>query len=303
MAITGIEWTDQVWNPIRGCSLVSTGCKNCYAMRFAGRFSKPGQPYEGLVGWTSKGPRWNGEVRLVPEKLDEPLHWRKPRRVFVNSMSDMFHEKVPDDYIRDIFGVMAMAKTHTFQILTKRALRMEQWFGSWAAGEVGEHVTEMGGDWPLPNVWLGVSAENQEYVDQRVPALLGTPAAVRFVSAEPLIGEIDLTLVECPVYRDQVGGQPNAACAMCPEQTEHCCNDGYFNALDEGIDWVIVGCETGPRKAVRPMAESWVRDLRWQCRMNSTAFFYKQAKDESGKTVSLPLLDNEQWNQYPDDRQ
>ena len=297
MGVTGIEWTDKVWNPVRGCSPESTGCRNCYAMKFAACFSKPGLPYEGLVGWTAKGPRWNGEVMLVPDKLEEPLHWSKPSRVFVNSMSDLFHPKVPDEYIRDVFVVMWMASKHTFQVLTKRAHRMEQWFGSWAAGEAHEHVIDAGGEWPLQNVWIGVSAENQEYVDKRVPALLAVPAAVRFVSAEPLLGPIDLESVECPNYRNK------SSCGMCPEPVVSCCKDGFFNALDEGLDWVIVGCETGSRKNIRVMDESWVRDLWMQCGMNNTAFFYKQAKDGKGKTVSLPLLDDERWSQYPDDRE
>jgi protein gp37 len=306
MATTGIEWTDQVWNPIRGCSLVSAGCRNCYAMKFAGRFSHPGQPYHGLVEWTTRGPRWNGEVMLVPDKLEEPLRWRKPRRVFVNSMSDLFHDKVPDEYIRDVFTVMGMASKHTFQVLTKRSDRMEQWFGSWSASELREDMSEQGIDWPLPNVWLGVSVETQEFVDKRVPALLSVPAAVRFVSAEPLLGELDLECVECPVAVAEKKGHCMAHCGVCvgPDGigTEECCTNGFFDALDEGIDWVIVGCETGPKSQVRDMQEHWVRSLRRQCQMSGTAFFYKQAKDEKGKLLSLPLLDGKQWNQYPDEQ-
>jgi protein gp37 len=272
-------------------------------MKFAARFCKPGQPYEGLVGWTAKGPRWNGEVMLVPEKLEEPLHWRKPRRVFVNSMSDLFHEKVPDEYIRDVFGVMGMAEKHTFQILTKRAHRMEQWFGSWACGELQDYLHEMDKEWPLPNVWLGVSVESQEYLDERVPSLLACPAAVRFISAEPLLGPLDMEVVECPVYKAEVKGIPNAHCGMCSEPgpgSGPCCKNGFFNALEEGVDWVIVGCESGSQKETRPMDEAWVRDIRRQCRLHGAAFFYKQAKNEDGQVVSLPLLDGERWNQYPD---
>ena len=302
---TGIEWTDQVWNPVRGCSMVSPGCTNCYAMKFAGRFSGKGQPYNGLVGWNSKGPRWNGEIVLVPAKLDDPLHWRKPRRVFVNSMSDLFHDGVPDDYIRDIFAVMAEAGSHTFQVLTKRASRMEQWFGSWAGSQAADYATEIGVEWPLPNVWLGVSVENQDFVHERIPALLSTPARIRFVSAEPLLGPIDLECVECPVYHTDPDDELEPDCSLCmsvPEEIQPSCRDGAFSALDAGIHWVIVGCESGPKKHVRPMDESWVRDLQRQCSTSGTAFFYKQAKDERGKVVSLPLLDGKRWSEYPDEQ-
>lgn len=275
MTKTGIEWTDEVWNPIRGCTRVSDGCVNCYAERFAARFSKPGQPWEGLVRWTDSGPRWSGDVNLIYDKLEDPLHWTKPRRVFVNSMSDLFHEDVPDDFIRDVFGVMAIAKHHTFQVLTKRAPRMGRWFQGLAANEAAEYAEYSGTYWPLPNVWLGVSVESQDWASERLPDLLAVPAAVKFVSAEPLIDELDLTNIEDPY------------------------EGGYFNALDEGIDWVIVGCETGARGRTRDMQECWVRDLRLQCRSNNTAFFYKQAKDEKGRVVSLPLLDGKSWSEYP----
>jgi protein gp37 len=297
MATTGIEWTDQVWNPIRGCSAVSEGCRNCYAQRFAGRFARKGQPYEGLVKWTKKGPIWNGEVHLIPEKLHEPYSWGKPRRVFVNSMSDLFHEEVPDDYIRDVFAVMAECSKHTFQILTKRAGRMEQWFNDWSAGDLMEFCEDIGVEWPIPNVWLGVSCEDQATAEDRVHHLLSAPAVVRFVSAEPLISSLDLANLPCPV------GRGTATCGMCMGPNgEVCCKDGYFNALEEGIDWVIVGCETGPKLRRREMEEGWVRELRWQCRMSDTAFFYKQAMDEKGNKVTLPLLDGQRWNEYPNEQ-
>lgn len=274
---TGIEWTDQVWNPIRGCSRVSRGCENCYAEQFAARFSGPGLPFEGLARWTRNGARWNGDVNLIYDKLDEPRKWRSPRRVFVNSMSDLFHEKVSDGFIGEVFSVMAIARQHTFQVLTKRAHRMEQWFGTWSASEVMSYADDIGVGWPLPNVWLGVSVEDQDYASERVFSLLNSPAEVKFISAEPLIGHLDLELVEDPL------------------------RGSAYNVLRQGIDWVIVGCESGPRSRVRPMEESWVRDLRWQCRSNDTAFFYKQARDESGRIVSLPTLDGKQWKEYPDE--
>jgi protein gp37 len=299
MAKSKIEWTDVVWNPIRGCSRVSEGCRNCYAERMGGRFNQPGQPYEGLVRAVQGGWQWTGEVRMIHDKLRDPLRWQKPRRVFVNSMSDLFHEKVLDEWIRDIFVVMGMASIHSFQVLTKRALRMEQWFGSWAANEAAEQLAEHGVEWPLRNVWLGVSVEDQPHADERIPSLLAAPAAVRFVSAEPLLAEVDLTLIECSAYPSNPGAV-RRRCEMCsePGMTERCTN-GYFDGLAEGIDWVIVGCETGPRSKTRPMLESWVRLLRDQCSEHEVAFFYKQSKDEEGSKIALPLLDGRQWLEFP----
>ena len=277
MSKSKIEWTDRVWNPVRGCSRVSEGCRNCYAERFAARFSGPNLPFEGLVRWGKNGPSWTGEVNLIYDKLEDPLRWQKPCRVFVNSMSDLFHEKVPDNFIRDVFGVMSIASKHTFQILTKRPIRMEEWFGGWAANDAASYALEHGADWPLKNVWLGVSVENQGCASERIFALLDSPAEVHFVSAEPLLEELDLTMVEDPT-------------------TGH-----FHNVLESGVRWVIVGCETGKRSETRPMEESWVRSLRWQCRRADTAFFYKQAKDENGRLVSLPTLDGKSWKEYPDE--
>lgn len=168
-----IEWTDRTWNPIRGCSLVSPGCTNCYAMRQVHRFDHPGGPYEGLTRMTEHGPVWTGKVRVVEEALAEPPSWRKPCRVFVNSMSDLFHEGVPAEFIDRVFAVMQLARRHTFQILTKQPHRMAL------------HR-------PPANVWLGVSVENQATADERIPLLLQTPAAVRFLSVEPLLEAVDL---------------------------------------------------------------------------------------------------------------
>ncbi len=170
----GIVWTDETWNPLRGCSRVSEGCRNCYAESVARRFDGPGLPYEGLI---ASGGQWNGQIKLVPEKLDEPLRWQRPRRIFVNSMSDLFHPNVPNEYIDRVFAVMALASQHTFQVLTKRPERMLEY--------LNRRTT-------MPNVWLGVSIENQVTADERIPLLLQTPAAVRWVSAEPLLRPVDL---------------------------------------------------------------------------------------------------------------
>jgi protein gp37 len=284
MAASAIEWTDVTWNPVRGCSRVSEGCRNCYAERQAARFSDPGQYAHGFVQRTKSGARWTGRVELVPEKLLEPLSWRKPRRVFVNSMSDLFHEALPLDAIDRVFAVMALAQQHTFQVLTKRPQRMREYLsGPMSAdrcvsvlGFVADtkHHADVahfglrieGGkllipnELLIPNVWLGVSVENQETADARIPALLDTPAAVRFVSAEPLLGPIDLRAVR-----------------ITDSCTEDVLGDGEWrgeSASPPGIDWVIVGGESGP--GARPCELAWIRSVARQCAEARVPCFVKQ---------------------------
>jgi len=268
---SGIEWCDATWNPVRGCSMISDGCTNCYAMRQAARMAGTGGAYEGLV--TARGPVWSGKVRVVPEKLWEPLRWTRPRRVFVNSMSDLFHTGVPFEFIAAVFGVMAAAETHTFQVLTKRPIWARSWFrwieeqaggamchAAWEAlcAEANHHplgdrgplhtayCADPEGPWPLPNVWLGVSVEDQHTADVRIPTLHEIPAVKRFISAEPLLGPVDLTHLGL-----------------------------------ENLSWVIVGGESGPR--ARPMDLKWARDIRAQCEEAGVPFFFKQA---GGRTAS-----------------
>jgi protein gp37 len=174
-----IEWTECTWNPVRGCTRCSPGCQNCYAERMAARFSGPGKPYESLAVFTPAGPRWTNRIQLVPELLDQPLRWRKPRTIFVNSMSDLFHEDVPDRFIHNVFAVMQKADQHVFQVLTKRASRL----------------AAMSADLPwAPNIWMGVSIENADYL-HRVDHLRKTGAGIKFLSLEPLLGPLSgLTL-------------------------------------------------------------------------------------------------------------
>lgn len=240
---TGIEWTDATWNPVVGCAHVSPGCDHCYAAReAAGRLSGllPDQ-YAGLaVRPADGGPaRFTGEVRLLADRLDHPIRLKRPRRIFVNSMSDLFHKDVPDEFIARVFAVMACAPQHQFQVLTKRPQRMEALLGADYSFQEGMSFTMLVHDaiealghreacydtWPLPNVWLGVSIENDRYA-WRADYLRNTPAAVRWISAEPLLGplpSLDLT----------------------------------------GIDWLVAGGESGP--GARPMHPDWVRDLRDRC--------------------------------------
>lgn len=289
MAETKIEWTDVTWNPTRGCSLASPGCAGCYAMAFAHRFHGPGQPYEGLtrLRTNGKGPVWTGEVRLIEDAILEPLHWKKPRRIFVNSMSDLFHESLADADIDRVFAVMAATPRHTFQVLTKRADEMLSW--SKGAEKRVRLACEKLADamhcrtdgftltWPLPNVWLGVSVEDQEHAQRRIPDLLATPAAVRFVSAEPLLESLDLRPWLGPDRCQECNGMgENAANGCCPA----CEGTGNYQGpgASRGIDWLIVGGESG-RKA-RPFEIGWALSLRAQSRASSTAFFMKQLGDK-----------------------
>lgn len=260
-----IEWTDVTWNPVRGCSRVSPGCDSCYAMRQAHRFSGPGGPYQGLTTIRRGKVDWSGRVRLVPEMLELPLRWRKSRRIFVNSMSDLFHEALSDEEIAAVFGVMAAAPQHTFQVLTKRAKRMRETLNSasfiarvelFVSGKQWADQEQM--QWPLPQVWAGVSAEDQQRADDRIAHLLNTPAAIRFISAEPLLGPID-------VSRWDPG---RCDCERCRMTSERC------PASRHPIDWVIVGSESGTK--ARSMQLEWIASLRDQCADVGVPFFTKQ---------------------------
>ncbi|MGB7235906.1 MAG: phage Gp37/Gp68 family protein [Rhodococcus sp. (in: high G+C Gram-positive bacteria)] len=252
---TGIEWTDATWNPITGCTKVSPGCDHCYAETIAHRFDgTPAYP--------------NGfDVTLRPERLEQPLRWRKPRMIFVNSMSDLFHKDIPDEYIARVFAVMALARQHNFQLLTKRPARMRSLLQSPVFRRDVEHaiagvVAAMRPthvwyeSWPLPNVWLGVSAEDQKWADIRVPQLLQTPATVRFISAEPLLGPVEPWHSYCPTH-DFAGGMCTFSC---PQRRR--------------IDWVIAGGESGNK--ARPMHPDWARSLRDWCAAADVPFCFKQ---------------------------
>jgi protein gp37 len=232
-ARSAIEWTEATWNPVTGCDKVSPGCAHCYAETFAERWRGiPGHPYE--QGF---------DLRLWPNRLEQPLRWRRPRTIFVNSMSDLFHERIPEEFVREVFEVMLRADWHVFQILTKRHERL---------AELADALP-----WP-PNVWMGVSIENRRFV-HRADYLRQVPAAVRFISAEPLLGPLE--------------------------------------GLDlTGIDWLIAGGESGPRH--RPVRPEWVRALRDRCLDERIAFFFKQwggVRSKSGGRV----LDGRTWDQTP----
>ncbi len=283
---TGIAWTDETWNPIVGCSRVSEGCRHCYAERMAYRLAHMPQAkarYEGLTTKGASGVRWTGKVRLVPEKLEEPLHWRKPRRIFVDSMSDLFHEDVPDEYIDKVFAVMALSPQHTFQVLTKRSERMLRWAEArerypgaiWDAHIKAGGFAPALGDlpaWPLPNVHLYVSVEDQATANERIPHLLQTPAAVRGVSMEPLLGEVDLTRLDLrdswPNYEKRDDDPPCFLNAL----TGHIA--GPDDILDDRLNHVIVGGESGP--GARPCWYDWLASIVTQCRAADVPCFVKQ---------------------------
>lgn len=314
---TKIEWCDATWSPITGCTKISPGCANCYAERMSKRLA-------GRCGYPKDEPF---RVTLHPDKLEQPFRWRKPRRIFVCSMGDLFHDGAfvdyPDgEFIDKIFAVMAFNPQHTFQLLTKRAGRMMEYLknqdrkelieyslceivdeylyqlnlhdrakslgGVWFDGQYGEYgrceiapgYEDMEIEWPLPNVHIGVTAENQEMANERIPLLLQTPAAKRFVSCEPLLGPIDLD----DIVSTEDGWEAHESALYCDVDIED--DTKYHGAT---LDQVIVGAETGPGK--RPMNLDWARDIRDQCQAAKVPFFFK--KDSEGNHE----LDGRVWEE------
>ena len=301
--MSNIEWTDESFQTQTGCSRVSPGCGGargvggCYAEVMAKRLVAMGAYPADVI---RPGGGWSGKVTPRPDWLAKPLSWRKPRRIFVNSMSDTFHESVPNEYIAALFGVMAACPQHTFQVLTKRPERMADWFAwlgtrtvpkssasgprlamAWEAHRAGAplpevYVNEPGwqrtadGPWPLPNVWIGTSVESQAAADERIPHLLRCPAAVRFVSAEPLLGPVDLSrwlrpqaaffAVMDTVCGNILGRPVGPTTPPLPDPS--------------GLSWIIVGGESGP--GARPCDVAWLRSIVRQCREAGTACFVKQ---------------------------
>lgn len=290
---TNIEWATDSWNPVTGCSKVSEGCRHCYAEALALRFGRSRKP------WTH--PNAVENVKLHPERLGIPLRWREPRRVFVNSVSDLFHELVPDDFIAEAFAVMALAPRHTFLVLTKRPERMAELLRQRGGGEVfafWEKVYYVARaesrakrlpivdplPWPLPNLWIGTSVEDQRAADERIPHLLATPAAIRFLSCEPLLAPVDLA--------GALGACPCCGGAGCPPGW------GFGpSCRGRGIGWVITGGESGPHH--RPFDPAWAAAIRDRCLEAGVAFFHKQ---NGGRTPEAGgrLLDGRTWDQIPE---
>ena len=300
---TKIEWAQRTWNPIIGCDRISPGCDRCYAItqaniRAANPNPKVAEAFAGTVHRTDAGLDWTGRVNVLPERLLQPLSWKKPETVFVNSLSDLFHKDVPDDYIAQVFAVMAAAPRHAFQVLTKRHGRMRSLLNSDGfLGAVGRHW--MWNDsipddstwpgWPLPNVHLGISAENQHWLDIRLPALMQTPAALRWVSAEPLIGPLSFWPDDHAGHeRDDTGefGGWTWTCLDCsgPEdQAPRVPWKTYDRSEGIGVDWVVAGGESGP--GARRCELAWLRDLRDECAAANVPYFCKQLGSALGKEL------------------
>lgn len=311
--MTKIEWADSVWNPVTGCGKISPGCQNCYAERMSKRLA-------GRCGYPKENPF---KVTLHPDRLEQPYNWKKPKRIFVCSMADLFHEDVPDDFIDKVFTVMAHAQWfygHKFMVLTKRPERMRQFILEVEKDINQQKIPKKNPDgttthkitfaFPLQNIWLGVTAENQEQADKRIPVLLQIPAAVRFVSVEPMLGPVDLT----DIHYDSIT-------AIDALNGLH----GFPKPHADGpkLDWVICGGETGP--GARPMHPDWAKSLRDQCRTAGVPFFFKQwgeyihtsieesepfididrEYDDSdyfikvGKKNTGRLLDGRTWDEFP----
>lgn len=244
--LSDIEWTDATWNPVSGCKIVSPGCSNCYAMRMASRLQAMGHPsYQGVVRKTGGRPKWTGTIHLNESVLEAPLRWRAPRKIFVNSMSDLFQDGVPEEFIVRVWDVMLRAKHHVFQILTKRPENMLR--------IVSKHGLAV-----QSNIWLGTSVESATYRD-RINCLRNVPAAIRFISFEPLIGGV---------------GRMNLS----------------------GIHWAIVGGESGPK--ARPMKIEWVDTIERECRRQNVAFFFKQWGGVNKKATGREYRGTT-WNEFP----
>lgn len=315
-----IEWTDATWSPVTGCTPASEGCQNCYAKRMANRL-------RGRCGYPADDPF---KVTMHEDRLGEPLRWKKPRKVFVCSMSDLFHEDVPNEFIDYVFAVMGRSQQHTFILLTKRPERMREYLQAGRYQQILNIAYRLkyrpeglgkGIDNPKdmrwwPNVWLGVTAENQQRADERIPILLQIPAAVRFVSIEPMLGPVDLTGIRFDRNTimnvlEGCGINRLSPCQSIP------------NAFCEKINWVICGGETGP--GARPMHPEWMRSVRDQCRDAGVPFFFKQWGEWNpdnkgicrgirtqklegvvlyriGKKAAGRSLDGETWDEMPERR-
>jgi protein gp37 len=346
----------RTWNFTRGCWMCSEGCLNCYAMKQGGRFSGPGRPYHGLVQLGGKrGPMWTGEGAFVVEHLVDPFTWTEPATAFVNSMSDLFFEVFDFEQIAAGFAVMAMTPEHTYQILTKRSARAVE-FDTWLRKRGrGKTMNEMwnkyvrplrsddywhdrqgitnldhpvcnettlsfdggGSGWPLPNVWRGISAENQTRYKQRLPDLLEMEAAIRFISFEPLLGPIDPNIPMCPTCygTDYDGSSGTPFCTECGEGEESVeMAWGWWNDCDGGVNWAIIGVESGPR--ARPCETQWIEDLVKECENDGVPVFLKQAlwlppftmglgshtagRGHNGTSIVInPYLHNKQYMNWP----
>lgn len=306
---TEIAWTDATWPIVNGCRRVSRGCGaadggGCYAERLAATRLAHTPKYAGLAKMTTDGPRWTGETRLWAEHLDWPLRWKRPRRIFVADMGDLFYEGVRDEDIEAVFGVMSFAGQHWFQVLTKRPERARDWIRNaslakcqaeatvrldeaklWSPARRRDRINSgtINGPWPLPHVWIGTSVEDQATADARIPVLLDTPAAVRWVSYEPALGPVNFTEIMPETLRLPCGS-PARINALTRTDDEH-----FYNE-HEALDWIVVGGESGP--GARPFDIAWARETIRQCRAAQVPCFVKQLGARA-------VIDDEQSRPWP----
>lgn len=297
------HWGDELWEVTRGCSAMSTSCLNCPSQTLVG-FSAERNKDESLVRHTVNGYKWTGRIRLLPDKLTDPLYFPSQSRVVVNPNSDLFHEHIPNSYLMDVFDVMATTD-HTYMISTKRPHHMLEWFESDEGQSIASMLMSRGYEWPLPNVWIGVSVENQSAADHRIPPLLEAPIACRFLVCQPLIGQVVTSEIACPKAMARMEGADPAEdfthCGMCQAPIGDVCDGRYFDCLEEGIDWVIAGCEDGFPSERRHMDLNWVRSLREECALHQVPFYYRQAVNDFGEVVWLPFLDGRTHCESPYD--
>lgn len=317
MTATKIEWAEAVWNPVVGCSAVSAGCSNCYAIAAAARVEAcdvggKSPHYAGLTRESGGRRVWTGKVAAAPDAVWlAPLRRRKPTIYFVNSMGDLFHDDVPDDWIDRAFAVMALCSQHKFIVLTTRATRMRAYLSSLEAAFVrafapphqhpsldDAHATFFAtiapntpSTWPLPNVALGVSVEDQASADDRIPHLLATPAAIRLISAEPLLGPVDLEMLDARVS-ERDDAEPSGLRWIDALTGDYSDGEGHvgdvWGMANPGLDWVIAGGESG--KGSRPCHPDWARGLRDQCARAGVPFFWKQWGDHAPGEIAADYL-------------
>lgn len=339
-----IEWTDATWNPIVGCSHASRGCDHCYAERMAWRLAQMGQEkYQAVAaGEAADNPAldvddltyrgvWKGKTFFDESVLDEPIGWKKRRKIFVCSMGDLFHQSVPFEWVDQVMAVVAACcQWHTFQILTKRPQRMLEYFQSRTAIDDSDRVDRMpqwyqlltkwldegiggtlGNSWdrchdaastidlrrPLPNLWLGVTAEDQKAADERIPLLLQCQAAVRFVSVEPMLGPVDITPWLGPVHADAIGADWRREDVPAIQMGESVFPAADSHPWHDGLNWVICGGETGPGS--RPMHPAWVLSLRDQCKAAGVPFFFKSWGDWQPISQMQPNGDDDLYHPAP----
>jgi protein gp37 len=281
---TKIPYVEETLNPFCGCTKVSQGCLNCYAERMARRLKAMGQKkYQTVV---DDSGHWTGTIAFEADIMEKALKWKKPKIIFLGSMGDFFHESMPALYWKCMFEIIAKCPQHIFLLLTKRPEIALQ-------ASVNVHLTEY---FDLPNVWIGVTAENQEQANKRIPILLQIPAAKRFVSIEPMLEPINLTLDIDPLKWNGYNKLHSLSGML-----KNSVRDSYQSTTLNKLDWVICGCESGPRKNRREMNIEWVRDIKNQCVASGVPFFFKQ-QYIGNKKILMPLLDNHIWNQYPDNK-